>query len=148
MSITNNEKKELYAILKTKLKIAMQQGFFLEALMLEYAIVEDRLTSVLISSDIPVIKKNGKNKGIQEKLDDIKKAMIKEQFPIKNRITPEKIAAITAWKNERNTMVHERCSHIYNSEEVQSLAIRGEEIVKQATNFARNVKRAKQKTIS
>ena len=45
--ISNEEKRQVYAILKTKLKIAMDQEFYLEALLLEYSIVEDRLLSIL-----------------------------------------------------------------------------------------------------
>ncbi len=148
MSITNDEKHDLYSILKTKLKIALQQEFYLEAMMLEYAIIEDRLTSVLRQAGIPTINKKGRDKGIQEKLDDIKKALEKHQFPIYRRITHEQITAIIEWKNIRNTQVHERCDHIYNSDEVQQCALCGEQLVKQATNFARNVKRATTKAAS
>ncbi len=44
MPITNEEKHQVYSLLKTKLKIALQQEFYLEALLLEYAIIEDRLS--------------------------------------------------------------------------------------------------------
>ena len=64
--ITNEEKRIVYAVLKAKLKVALQQEFYLEALLLEYNIMEDRLTSILKHSGISYLQSNGKEIGIQK----------------------------------------------------------------------------------
>ena len=46
--ITNMEKYENYREQMGRLKKAIGSGFFLEAIFIEYAVMEDRLTSVLI----------------------------------------------------------------------------------------------------
>lgn len=38
-SITNEAKRQVYAILKAKLKVALRQEFYLEALLLECSIL-------------------------------------------------------------------------------------------------------------
>lgn len=145
MPITNEEKRQVYSILKTKLKIAVQQEFHLEALLLEYAIIEDRLSSILRSADIVYLRNDGTEISIQKKLDKIRNANVSKQFPIYKKVPMELISEIEEWKNVRNDLVHKSCTRIYNSEEVNQCARAGNDLVRRISNTARSVKRACEK---
>lgn len=146
MTITNEEKRQVYSVLKTKLKIALQQEFFLEALLLEYAIIEDRLSSILRSAGIAYIQSDGREISMQKKMNKIQNAMVSKRFPIYKRISPDFISEIGEWKQIRNELVHKSCTRIYNSEEVKQCALEGNELVRIISNIARNIKRAREKT--
>lgn len=50
--ITNQEKEATYKILKVKLNVALRNEFWFEACMIEYAIIEDRTSSILEHSGV------------------------------------------------------------------------------------------------
>jgi N12 class adenine-specific DNA methylase len=146
--ITNEEKHQVYATLKTKLKIALQQEFYLEALLLEYAIMEDRLTSILRHSGISYLQSNGEEIGIKKKLDKISNAIRSKRLPIYRKVQQELIDEIMAWKSTRNDLVHKSCQRMFNNVEVKECAIAGNELVRRLTNASRTVKNAAEKTHS
>ncbi len=145
MVISNEEKRQVYSVLKTKLKIALQQSFYLEALLLEYSIIEDRLSSLLRSANLTYLQSNGNEISIQKKIKKIRDANISKRFPIYNRVSMALISEIEAWKEKRNNLVHKSCTRIYDSEEVKECALEGNDLVRKISNTARNVKRAKEK---
>ena len=144
-ALTNEEKRQVYATLKTKLKVALHQEFYLEALLLEYSIVEDRLSSILEHSGISYRHSNGEQISIQKKLDKISNAIRCKKAPICLKVRKQLLDDVTAWKNERNAIVHQSCQRIYDSEEVKNSALTGNELVRNLTNTARAVKTAAEK---
>ncbi len=148
MTLTNDEKHQVYSVLKAKLKIALQQGFYLEALLLEYAIIEDRLSSVLRSANLSYLQSDGKETFIKQKIKKIRNAEISKRFPIYSRIPSELLSALEEWIAIRNELVHKSCSRLYNNEEVKKCAFEGEELVRRVSNVARNIKNTKEKAKS
>ena len=71
MTEKNMEKYEIYKQLSSDLTKAMKQGFYYEAIFIEYAILEDRLASVLRYAGVLTMEKAGK-KNIAEKIKDIR----------------------------------------------------------------------------
>ena len=140
-SITNDEKRIVYAILKTKLKIAIQQEFYLEALLLEYSILEDRLSSILEHSRIRNTNSKGESLGIQAKLNKISNAIRSKRVPVYQKVRQDLIDDTLNWKEERNILVHRSCQRLYDSDEVKACAIHGNDIVRRLTNAAAAVKR-------
>ena len=65
----NTQKYETYKSIHESLSKALKYGFYYEAIFLEYAIVEDRLASVLKYAGIPYIDKNGQDVSISKKLN-------------------------------------------------------------------------------
>ena len=55
--VPNKQKQENYAHMKAGLKRALQAEFYYEAIFIEYAIVEDRCTSILKHAGIDYCKK-------------------------------------------------------------------------------------------
>ncbi len=145
IQITNEQKRQVYSILKTRLKIAIQQEFYLEALLLEYSIMEDRLSSALKHAGIRHTNSKGEELGFKNKLDKVGNAIRSKRYPIYKRFKPELIESVLAWKDMRNALVHRSCQRIYNSEEVRKCAIDGNELVRLVTNAARLVKNASKK---
>jgi len=143
--ITNEEKSQVYAMLKTKLKVAIQQKFYLEALLLEYSILEDRLSSILRHSGISYFRCDGEEISIQKKLDKVSNAIRSQRLPIYKKVTQELVDEIMAWKEVRNALVHKSCQRLYNSEEVKSCAMMGNELVRRIINAASASKRAAEK---
>ena len=145
MTITNEEKRQVYSVLKTKLKIALQQEFYLEALLLEYAIVEDRLSSILRSSNLVYLKNDGTEIFIKQKTKKIRNAHECKRFPIYKKVPMELMDEIEDWLSVRNDLVHKSCTRVYNSEEVADCATVGNDLVRRISNTARNLKRAAEK---
>lgn len=143
--ITNEEKRQVYATLKTKLKVAIQQEFYLEALLLEYNIMEDRLSSILRHSDLSYMRNDGEEISIQKKLDKVSNAIRSKRIPIYKKVNQALVDEILVWKEVRNALVHKSCRRLYNNEEVKACALNGNELVRKLTNAAAAVKRAAEK---
>lgn len=65
----NVQKYEIYKSIHESLSKSLKYGFYYEAIFLEYAILEDRLASVLKYAEIPYIDKNGQDVSISKKLN-------------------------------------------------------------------------------
>lgn len=123
----NQLKYENYGEQMRRLKSALHSGFFLEAIFIEYAIIEDRLESALRHADAfnpekqrTITAKLGK----LEKLCEAKKGLARKYF------SPELIASIRTWKERRNPLVHELMKQRATSEDFESLALEGQALVK------------------
>lgn len=145
VTISNDEKRQVYAILKTKLKIAMEQQFYLEALLLEYSIIEDRLLSILKHLGLKYTESDGRELSIGRKISKIQ-GQLKNRNPLlKGRLNDEMINQIIEWKRIRNNLVHNSCHRLFNNDEVTCCADEGMEIVRQLSNSAKSIKRASEK---
>lgn len=140
--ISNDEKRQVYAILKTKLKIAMDQQFYLEALLLEYSIIEDRLLSILKHLGLKYTESNGNELQIGRKISKIIGQIENKNPLLKGRLEYDLIDQILVWKKTRNNLVHNSCHRLFNNEEVTSCAEQGKELVRQLSNSAKSIKRA------
>lgn len=68
--IDNKDKQYTYAILIDKLNKSLDAGFYFESLFLEYAMMEDRLRSILCHGNIAKSKKS-ENPDVPETRDEI-----------------------------------------------------------------------------
>ena len=140
--ISNEEKRQVYAILKTKLKIAMDQEFYLEALLLEYSIVEDRLLSILKHLGLKYTESDGRELQIGRKVKKVRGQIENKNPLIIGKVDVDLIDRIITWKNTRNELVHNSCHRLFNNEEVTKCAEEGAEIVRLLSNSATRIKRA------
>lgn len=126
----NMMKYETYKTMNENLTRAMKSGFFYEAIFIEYAILEDRLTSLLKYAGISYLDKKGNDISISQK---IKKAEICNPFAVKyvrDRITPELLDQVRMWSKKRNDLIHHLAAIPYDHESVQLLAEEGSALVK------------------
>lgn len=138
INANNHEKQSAYARLKKRLKIALSYGFWFEACMIEYAIIEDRTRSILYYAGIV---KDASSKKLENKLNSIEHQIGKKHPIIYKKVSPENISAIRKWKEVRNTITHKIFNNPYDEELIKELAIEGEKLVDKISNDAKKVKR-------
>ena len=143
--ITNEERREVYARLKTRLKRALAGEFWLEACMIEYAILEDRTASILFNARVT---EKGWEKKLSNKLNSIEHQIGKQHPLICHRVLPETLEAIRTWKEQRNEAVHRACINAYDENALRILAEEGKRLADRISNESQKVKRAAMKTSS
>lgn len=121
----NFEKNKVYGNLIGKLTYSITCEFFYEAIFIEYAILEDRTSSLLKHSN-----KEYKEFTLSEKLYRIKHLDTLQNDYCKKHISKELLRNCTKWKNKRNELIHDLVERKYNDEEIKVIALEGYEIVK------------------
>ena len=147
--ITNNmQKYNNYKEQMNRLNKAINSEFYLEAISIEYAIVEDRITSALKHAG----KYNPeKHKTLNLKLNRIKEMQrAKTGKPLLRKyIDDELLSSIDAWKSQRNTLIHALLNQSLHTEDLREEALQGLEIVKtlnsKVSSWNRALEREKQK---
>ena len=137
--ITNMEKYGNYKEQMDRLKKAMDNHFLLEAVFIEYAIMEDRCESLLRHSGVFNPKKHNM---ISKKLKSLEELTENNASLIRKYISAELLQQISAWKDERNRLIHALMKQSLTSEEIEDLAEQGREIVKTLCSKATSYKRA------
>ena len=138
MTEKNMEKYESYKQLSSDLTKAMKQGFYYEAIFIEYAILEDRLASVLRYAGVLTMEKAGK-KNIAEKIKDIRnKKEFSSKF-VRERLSFELLDSVKAWTEKRNSLIHNLANIPYDAAAVKEVAEEGYEIVKVVKNKSDSV---------
>lgn len=138
MTEKNMEKYEIYKQLSSDLTKAMKQGFYYEAIFIEYAILEDRLASVLKYARVLTMEKAG-NQNIAKKINDIRKSKEFSSKFVRERLSFELLDSITAWKDKRNRLIHNLANIPYDAAAVREVAEEGYEIVKVVKNKSDSV---------
>jgi hypothetical protein len=88
--------------------LAISEGFYMEACWIQYAIIEDRLNSVIRHA----YPKNGERllttlRGLDRKLEHIIEKIHKKDQDCLKTIHSELLGRIKNWKNIRNALMHE-----------------------------------------
>ena len=139
--IDNMQKYTNYKTQMGRLKKALNNQFYLEAIFIEYAVMEDRLESVLRHSGQWNPKPgtfqslDSKRKRIA-KLAEEKKSMIRKYFP--SELTDN----IELWKNERNRVIHALMKQSLHTDDLRKLALQGEELTRTISNKTTQYNRA------
>ena len=144
----NAQKHENYREQFNRLKRAISSEFYLEAIFIEYTIIEDRTESILRHAGKwdAYLKKRGR---YQVTLDS-KIAYIQDFAREKKSIAYKYFSdtlmdEILEWKEERNRLIHALLKQSLTAEDVSKIARTGERLTKEirtrATNFSRAVER-------
>ncbi len=150
----SNEQKYLnYKEQFRRLAKARAGGFNLEAIFIEYTIIEDRTESILRYAgkfEAYVKKQKGHRVTLESKLNYIKK-IAEEKKSLAHKYFPDElICEILEWKDERNRLIHALLKQQLTDEDIESCASRGEELAKTLRNktssFNRAIERAKIKS--
>ena len=139
----NYDKQERYILLKERLKKALANEFWLEASMIEYAIIEDRTSSILFYAEV-CKDPYGANKKLGNKLSSIEYQIGKTHPIISKKVNRDTIEQIRNWKEKRNDLVHRSCS-MYNEALAKELALEGSSLVKSISNDSAKVTRLAKK---
>jgi len=138
--LLNHQKYENYKEQAIRLKKAINAKFYLEALFIEYAIIEDRFESALRHSGVMV---DGKYIGLNKKLSKME-AVAREKKSLAHKyFKPDLLESVNLWKEERNRLIHALMKQALTTEELQNLAEQGQVLVKKlcsiTTSYSRKI---------
>ena len=134
------EKHEKYTFLFSKLKKAMDNDFYLEAIFIEYAILEDRIFSMMCLCGNYDIEKY---KDLSTKVSELF-ALSKQPTRRMSEYIPESlITALRVWMKLRNRLIHAFAKIRCTNEEVKQVAIEGLSLAKRVSNISTAYKRLK-----
>lgn len=129
--IDNMQKYANYKEQFGRLKKALSYKFYLEAIFIEYAIIEDRFESVLRHSGKFNPERhnslNAKLKRIEEMQRD-KRGLTRKYF------SDEIIEEVSVWKEDRNQLIHALMKQSIHTEDLECVALKGQEIAKAISN--------------
>ena len=130
-----------------RLKKALNQKFYLEAIFIEYAIMEDRLESILRHAG-KWNPKPGKYPSIDSKINKVEK-IAEEKKSLANRYFKlDFMEDMRTWKETRNKLMHALLKQQLHTEDLQVCAGEGQELVKtlcsKATSFRRAIEKKQQ----
>ena len=123
----NQQKYENYRAQSRRLTSALRSGFYLEAVFIEYAIIEDRLESALTHAG--AFNPN-RQRTITSKLSKLEKLCENRRGLARRYFSAELLAAIRAWKDRRNPLVHELMKQRATTGDFEAVALEGQALVK------------------
>lgn len=140
--ITNSDKQNNYRVQFSRLKKAMDNAFYLEAVFIEYAIIEDRADSILSYEGYTVKSRNpngfvtfGAKKRKIEEISRDKKSLMHRYF------SNDLMERLMEWVNERNGVIHALLKQNTTTEDLMDFAERGCALCKELRNKANNYKK-------
>ena len=140
--ISNREKQENYRVQFQRLKKANDNAFFLEAIFIEYAIIEDRSEAILSYEGNEIVPKNDKEfVSFARKKNKIVKLAERKDSLIRRYFSDDFMEKLMDWVNERNSVIHALLKKNTTTTELKDFANRGEELCKELRNRANNYKR-------
>ena len=139
----NMQKYENYKEQFKRLKKAFYYKFYMEAIFIKYAIMEDRIESILKYEGNEIKPKNDKEFiSITRKLNKI--ALIsRDKKSVSNRyFADDTVNVILDWIKRRNSLIHALLKKELTADEVETFALEGKTIARTICNKANNYKRA------
>jgi hypothetical protein len=153
MPLENNQQKyENYKEQFKRLNRALADGFNLEAMFIEYAIMEDRTESILRHAEkweAYIKSRHGWEPNIDSKIKYIQKIAENKKSLAHKYFSGNLLNDILAWKEERNRLIHALLKQTLAHNEVRDMAAQGKTLVDQlrlkSGNFSRAMERQKAK---
>lgn len=146
--ITNQQKYANYTEQFRRLKKALDNGFNLEAMFIEYAIMEDRTESILRHGglwDAYIKKQKDRSPTINSKITYIQKRTESGDKFLKKYFSDDLLNHVLLWKDERNRLIHSLLKQQLAHNEISELAARGNELVKELRSRTGSYNRAAEK---
>ncbi|MBQ3865310.1 MAG: hypothetical protein II776_00280 [Clostridia bacterium] len=144
----NSLKYENYREQFTRLRRTMNAGFNLEAIFIEYALLEDRTESVLRHAGLweAYLKKRGRYGATLESKVKYVQNFAREKKALLHRYFGDGILdEILAWKEERNRLIHALLKQDLAAGEIAGFAGTGKELAEKLRNRVSNYKYAARK---
>lgn len=129
----NMLKYENYKEQMNRLKMAISNKFYLEAVFIEYAILEDRLESALRHSG-KWNPKPDQHTSIDRKVRLLLKQAEEKKSLAQKYFKKDLMQEILNWKERRNPLIHSLMKQQLHTEDLAELAEEGLNLVKQVSN--------------
>ena len=127
----NYKKYFKYKELNEKLSNALKNEFYYEAIFIEFAILEDRTSSMLRHAKY---HQDTYEKCLNDKLNLISSSPKFDNEYVKKHITQDMIKQIHNWKNKRNKLIHNLAETEYSNEFIKNTAIEGNNLIKKVSS--------------
>ena len=129
--ITGQEKYRNYKEQFDRLNKALKNEFYLEAIFIEYAILEDRTESVLHHACLwDSYMKGKKMANIGTKLTFIKNKASAKSCTLHPYFSDDLLDQLRDWKNRRNPLIHDLLNQKLGDEDLKKLALDGSELAR------------------
>ena len=146
--INNQQKYENYREQFQRLNKALANGFNLEAMFIEYAIMEDRTESIIRHAGLweAYLKKRG-NRGptINSKISYIQGKVNSGDKLLQKYFADDLLDRVLLWKEERNRLIHALLKQQFEHNEIAELAAQGNTLVKNLRSKTGSYNRAVEK---
>ncbi len=142
----NMQKYENYREQMGRLKRAIKEHFYLEAIFIEYAILEDRLEAILRHAG-KWHPKEGTFVSIDAKVKKVAKLAEEKKNPAHRCFPPELTDGILNWKEKRNRLIHALLKQSLHSENLLEVVEEGNQLVKQLCSKATTHRRILEREI-
>lgn len=133
--INSEQKYETYKMLMGRLKVAIHEEFWYEAIFLEYAMLEDRLHSVIIHGGETT------NNRMIDNIKKVRKMIEKKKSGIEKYFDGEILSEVNHWRDKRNGLVHSLATKEYDNDQVKKVAQDGYDVIKRFSNKTTNYRR-------
>ena len=131
--ISNQQKQANYTEQFRRLKLALKNGFNLEAMFIEYAILEDRTESILRHANLweaYIKSRKGHGVSIDSKIKYVKKRAENKKDVLHKYFADDLLDRVLNWKEERNRLIHALLKQQLTNEEVIHIAVEGNDLVR------------------
>ena len=142
---SNMQKHENYREQFVRLKKALASGVNLEAIFIEYSIIEDRTESVLRHAGKwdAYLKKRGRySVTVESKISYIQTFAREEKTLLNKYFGDELLDEVLGWKEERNTLIHALLKQTLSTEYPAEVASHGKELAEKVRNRSSNFSKA------
>ncbi len=135
---SNLAKHDRYTELIRDLKKAILYHFYLEAIFIEYAILEDRTKSILMHS-----KRYNENKhdSLSKKVTEILVLIRQSSNRLSRYLSIETVESIRSWMKNRNALIHHLPQISCCEDDVMNIALEGVLLVKKISNASTSFRR-------
>lgn len=128
-----------------RLSLALRNEFYVEAIAIEYAMIEDRIHSILTHSGFSIVDKNNKKYSINKNINKLKSNKYFTEKEMRKRLPLDLLDEIKEWKDKRNIIIHDLLKQEFQPDEFKELAIQGNELRKQIDNKSKLIKKYNEK---
>ena len=131
--ISNQQKQANYTEQFRRLKLALKNGFNLEAMFIEYAILGDRTESILRHANLweaYIKSRKGHGVSIDSKIKYVKKRAENKKDVLHKYFADDLLDRVLNWKEERNRLIHALLKQQLTNEEVIHIAVEGNDLVR------------------
>ena len=150
MTTDNRLKYENYKEQFKRLNKALTNGFNLEAIFIEYAVLEDRTESILRHAglwDAYLKHRKGHEPSLESKIGYIKKHAEEKKSLLHKYFADDLMERIITWKVQRNRLIHALLKQQFAHNELDNLAAQGDELVKELRSRSAKFNRAAEKAM-
>lgn len=148
----NRLKYENYREQCKRLDSALKRGFYLEAIFIEYTIMEDRTESILRHAgkwDAYIKSRKGREPSIDSKVRYIRKTAENRKDLLHRYFSDGLLSDVLNWKEERNRLIHALLKQQLEHGEIGTFAEKGKQLAdtlkNRAGNYNRTIDRRKEK---